>query len=82
MQEIGAAACLALLAFLASSVPTGGTPAEDLITGYRAGLLGAAALLVGATVIALRTPASLGRISAAQPTGPTALPIRRKHSVR
>jgi hypothetical protein len=73
MQEIGAAACLALLAFLASWVPSGGTPVENLTNGYRAGLLGAAVLLVGATVIALRTPALLGRVSAAQPTDPAAV---------
>ena len=73
MQEIGAAACLALLAFLASWVPTGGTPVENLTNGYRAGLLGAAVLLVGATVIALRTPALLGRVSAAQPTNPASV---------
>ena len=53
-QEAGAALGIALLGLVAT------WPAGEG-TGYRAGLLGAAALFVVAAVVAVRTPARLGR---------------------
>ena len=61
MQELGAAVCLAVLAFLAATAPAGATPLEELANGYRAGLLGAAALLLAAALVSLSAPRSLGR---------------------
>jgi EmrB/QacA subfamily drug resistance transporter len=55
-QEIGAAVGLALLALVATGV--GGTV---LVEGYRAGLVGAAAMFAVAAMIAATVPRSLGR---------------------
>jgi len=73
MQELGAAACLALLAFVASATAADTTRVEDLTDGYRAGLIGAAGLLATAALVALTTPRSLGRAPAG--TAAAATPV-------
>ena len=73
MQELGAAACLALLAFVASAAAADTTRVEDLTDGYRAGLVGAAVLLAAAALVALTTPRSLGRAPAG--TADAATPV-------
>ncbi|MFG1815541.1 hypothetical protein ACGFIF_17365 [Kribbella sp. NPDC049174] len=56
-QELGAAAGLATLAPIAAAVAATTQPTD----GYRAGYLAAAAVVLLATVLALRTPPSTGR---------------------
>lgn len=60
-QELGTAACLALLALVAASVTGAGVDAESLTRGYRAGLLAAGGLVAVAVGAALSLPRSLGR---------------------
>lgn len=67
MQELGAAVCIALLAFAASVAtagPTSGASIEQLTNGYRVGFLCAAGLLAVAVAVAVFTPRSLGRSAA------------------
>ncbi|GAA0925322.1 MFS transporter [Virgisporangium aurantiacum] len=60
-QEIGAALGLATLALVANWATGPGAGPGALATGYRAGLIGAAACFALAAVVAATTPASLGK---------------------
>lgn len=57
-QELGAAVCVAALAF-AANVAAG----PHLVAGYRIGVLGAAGLFGVAAAVATTTPKSLGRVT-------------------
>ena len=61
-QELGPALGLAAIASVATSVIGASAARPDLVAGYRAGLLVAAALTTTGVVAALRVPRDLGRV--------------------
>jgi len=73
-QEIGAAVGLSTLALVAS-----GFGGSGLVAGYRAGLVGAAAMFALAAAIAVTVPAALGRAPA---TEPVAHPVIEGEAIR
>jgi EmrB/QacA subfamily drug resistance transporter len=68
-QEIGSALGIALLALIAATATGPGSGPTDLAEGYRAGLLGAAALLATGAAIAATAPRRLGRAPADEVAG-------------
>ena len=74
-QELGPAIGLAALAGVAAAVTA--TPAvTDLVSGYRAGFLGAAVLVAVAALVATRLPVGVGRAAAAAAADPDPLTSR------
>jgi MFS family permease len=63
-QELGPAIGLAGIAAIASSVIGTSAASPDLVAGYRAGLMAAAAVTAAGVLAAIRLPRDLGRVDA------------------